>query len=228
MSRKAIGDGQRAQLLAAFREQPGGERASYVGAAERASCDWRTARRAWETGWPGVRPLKEHVAEERILARAELSKSALTAKAAAAPALATEDASLALAREVLLARVGRELALSFLGDLAPLRGYVKALAARVNRPEAVAEMSTEEALGAMRDAASTMSRVFEVAQKAIQVERLALGAPTEMLGVVPVSEGSVTIEVAAAEMAAAQRALARITKLRPQENADGPGDSLHA
>jgi hypothetical protein len=179
--------------------------------------DWRTAKRAWLTGWPGFRPIREQVEAEQVRARAALAKEALAAKAAAAPALAQEDAVQAAAREALMARAAREVSLSLLGELAPLRGHVRDLMQRV-RSGVPSDMSAGDALDQMKAAVSVVGRVVEIAAAAQRMEHLRVGDPTAIVGVKPLPPGSVSLEEAEAEVEAARRALSRIKSV---EVADG-------
>lgn len=210
MGRRAVTENQRVQLIAAFRKRPGGDRRAYTTAAQLVGVDWRTAKRAWEVGWLGFKAIRDQLAEEQVLARAELSKAALAAKASAAPSLAQEDAVVSAAREALLARAVRESAIGLVSELQSLRGYVKALAERINKPEEIAKLDPPGALDAMRAAAGTMRQLVEVAAKAQAMEHLRLGDPTSIVGVKPLAASTVTLEEAEAEVAAARRALERM------------------
>src|SRR5256885_728680 len=88
MGRKPISDEAHAAMVASFRERPGDVRA----AAEASGLDPRTCRKAWQRGLRGERALQDVVAEERVMAKAELSKAGLMAKLREAPVLAKLDA----------------------------------------------------------------------------------------------------------------------------------------
>jgi hypothetical protein len=142
-------------------------------------------------------------------ARAELAREALAAKAAAAPALAQEDAARSAAREAVMARASRELSISLLSELVPLRNHVRDLMQRV-RADLPTTMSGADALTQLKTAVSVVGRVVEIAAKAQQMEHLMVGDPTSIVGVKPLPPGSVSLEEAEAEVEAARRALARI------------------
>jgi hypothetical protein len=209
MGRRAISEKQRLGLLDAFRAQPGGLRSHFALAGKAAGVDWRTAKRAWETGWPDFPPVREQLAEQQVRARAEMSVEVLRAKAAAAPALAAEDAAQSAAREAMLARGAREVALSFLTTVGPLHKHMKALSARVQEG-GVEGLSPGEALSQMKDAVAVVAKVVELGQRAVQMERLRLGDPTAIVGIRAMPVADVTLEAAEAEAAAVQRSLARL------------------
>lgn len=209
MGKRAITEQQRLRLLDAFRAQPGGLRSHFTLAGKAAGVDWRTARRAWETGWPGFPPVREQLAEQQIRARAEMSVEVLRAKAAAAPALAAEDAAQSAAREAMLARGAREVALAFLVEIGPLRSHVKALSARVQEG-GVEGLTPGEALSQMRDAVAVVAKVVELGQRAVAMERLRLGEPGAIIGLKAMPVADVSLEQAEAEAAAVQRSLARL------------------
>ncbi len=209
MGKRAITEQQRAGLLDAFRACPGGDRSTFNHVAKTAGVDWRTARRAWEVGWSGFPPVREQLAEQQVRARAEMSVEVLRAKAAAAPALAAEDAAQSAAREAMLARGAREVALAFLVEIGPLRGHVKALSARVQEG-GVAGLTSGEALSQMRDAVAVVAKVVELGQRAVAMERLRLGDPTSIVGLKAMPVADVSLEQAEAEAAAVQRSLARL------------------
>jgi hypothetical protein len=208
MGRRAVTPEQVAVLLRHFREHGAPtRRADFAAAGEVAGCDPRTVRRAWERGWARVPSLRDHLAEERVLARAELTRAGLSARMAEAPGLAMEDAAQTLAREAHLARLARDGAVDLLGVLPDLRRSVVSVAARLATQLEQAEMAPAEAIGLIRSATSCAREVVEVAFRAVQLERLRLGDPTETLAVAvrPV----LTLDEVEATVAAAQRALAR-------------------
>lgn len=219
MGKRAISDQQKLRLLEAYRAQPGGLRSQFVRAGEAAGVDWRTARRAWVVGWPGFPAIRDQLQEEQVRARAEMATEVLRSKAAAAPALAQEDAVLSAAREAMLARGAREVALAFLVDLGPLREHVRALSARV-KAGGVEGLSAGEALGQMKDAVAVVSKVVELGQRAVAMERLRLGEPGTIVGLKPMPMETPTLEAVENEAAAVQRALARL-------KAAGSADDVH-
>lgn len=212
MGRRAINEKQRAGLLDAFRGRPGGDRSTFNHVAKTAGVDWRTARRAWEVGWQGFPPVREQLAEQQVRARAEMSVEVLRAKAAAAPALAAEDAVQAAVREGMLARAHREVNLRFIATVGgPLMEYADALVGRIKASIGeVGGLAGREALAELKEVASVLARSQTSAQGSVVMERLVLGEPGAIIGVKPMAVADVTLEAVEAEVAAVQRALARL------------------
>jgi len=208
MARKVVTDEQLAALGRRYREHPPTTRADHVAAAEAVAVDWRTARRAWDRGWPGRRAIRDEVIEEQVLARARLRRDELTAERAAAPALAAEDAAAVLAREALLARAAREATLGLLAGLSPVGRYAAAVVEKLRVLATSEGFEANEAMQVLRAATACVRDATEAAYRAVQLERLRLGEPTDSMSIT-VGAPPMSMEEAEATVVAAQRALAR-------------------
>lgn len=185
-------------LVVAYREQPEGHKL----AAERAGVNWRTARRGWERGWaprlPWAPAIKDVVANEQKEARARLViKQAQQAQAevqaavttpAAIQAKAREDALDSRVQEAKLVRASRENTLVLLGLTQPVLKGLRGVAARIEDLLASSKPTSGQALDIYDKLSSIMLRTNEAAKLALQMERLLIGAPTEILGVAGVSD----------------------------------------
>lgn len=226
MGRKVITPEQRAAMLAEFRKDPSGSFAAHRAAAEAAGVDRRTARRAWLTGWGPDRPaMRDVIEKERVLARAELARESLAERARMAPALAADDAAHARAQEAQLVRLARGNAIALLGVSAQsLRGALK-LSERLREevespPAGTPPMSATRAARLLGLVAQTMHRAAVVGKLSMEMERIHLGEPTQVIGIQAVP-ASVSIDDAREELAAAERALALAAEEKGQDGDAG-------
>ncbi len=136
---KYIDEDTYARLVAAFIEKPG----NYANAAAQAGTMEKTAKKAWNEGWPklGLPAVQIRVKEEQIKARARAAEEALARKAqkdqelkqaqeAAATQLKEETMSANMARGMNLAiraQAGMQVAKTMkqIGDLIPVLGHVE-------------------------------------------------------------------------------------------------------
>lgn len=181
-------------LVAAYREKPEDHR----NAAEAAKVNWRTARRGWEHGWtPRLEwapAIKDVVRGEQAAVRARLAdekaqqvkgevKAAVTTPAAIQPK-AREDAIDARLQEARLVRTTRVNAIALLEIIGEtMKGVVPIVPAM---KQAIASMDPLRAVGILRRLGSLMRDASECGYRALQLERLQVGAPTEIIGVASV------------------------------------------
>jgi len=190
----------RSKLLAAFRDDPG----NYSAAARLACVQRRTARRAYEIGYPdrpwGLVPIKDLLAKEAELARSRLQLEAdqdeLDEDIAELDAERDREASRQHAVKtkeqegqlIASARAGAILGLVAAVKVAPSLGKVMA---RIGTElEAVAEnglvLSSKEIHGLtaiMRRYSTTLRELALAGQTAMEMERLYLGEPSQIIGV---------------------------------------------
>lgn len=205
-------------LLAAFRERPG----TYSFAADRAGVDEKTAKKAWLEGWPNVgngwaRPLRVVLAEEAQTARDEARiAAARAANLAAVPQDEIERAKAKLAAVQWHVREG-ELAHGAIVNAGGLLGIVNALLqAAVPLAQQVKAAIEKEgpALGAragaqlLREIGNFTRDASAAAKEAVELERLHLGQPGQIVGVADATK-PMTLEEAAQELADGARTLER-------------------
>lgn len=210
----------RNRLLEALRSHPGGKRADFEAAAKIVGVEWRTARRAWQTGWRDFRPIRDQVAEIQVRARAEMATEVLRAKAAAAPALAQEDAVQAAARDGMLARAHRDVNTAFIAKVGgPLVEYAEALAGHIRASIGqVGGLTGREALTELKALAGVLVSSQASAQGSIVMERLVLGEPGAIVGLKAMPAEDPSLEVVQAAAAQLQR---RVELLASSEAKDG-------
>jgi len=213
------------KLLEAFRRSPGHARL----AARAAGIDHRTARKAWERGWPhqphAARPMREVIAEEQEAARAlrdqqgaEVLRRAAELEAAELVARRTQaarDAATTRAAEAVMVKLGRSAAIELVGSLASINKATERLASSVSRrlreeddsaPASVGEL--HEVVGLARSLAEAVAQVTSSAHTLLEMERQIVGEPHQFhspAAPTPV----VTMEEAERRIEAASRALAR-------------------
>ena len=211
----------------AFRaDAEAGSFASFKRVAEAAGVDTRTARRAWQRGWPpAIKPICEVIAAEKVLARAALRTGELKARAEAAAQLASEDAAEERAMEGKGIRLVASSVRNLLASLHQSRvsDYTTALATLMqDKDPAVAR----EARKAFRDVTDIVCRLAEGAATAQRMTSLVLGSATSIVGgevaIHPVAPLDATPELLAKEIEAATRALESVRALEAKAK-DGDG-----
>lgn len=181
-------------LVAAYREKPEDHR----NAAESAGVNWRTARRGWEQGWtPRLEwapPIRDVIRGEQAAVRARLAdekaqhvkgevKAAVTTPAALQPK-AREDAIDARLLEARLVRNARGNAIALLEIIGEtMKGVVQVVPAM---KQAIAVMDPLRAVVVLQRLGALMRDATECGYRALQLERLQVGAPTEIIGVASV------------------------------------------
>lgn len=185
------------RLVAAYREQP----EVHKFASEAAGVNWRTARRGWELGWaprlPWAPAIKDVILNEQKEARARLiiegsRKATEDAQAAtktpeSIQLKAREDAVDTLMQEAKLIRAARENTLALMATTqSVMKGVVK-LAPQAYEIIQNAKLTPMQIAAFFRQLASLMKDANECAMRALQLERLRTGEPTEIIGVTGVS-----------------------------------------
>lgn len=217
----------------------------YAAAAKVAECDARTAKRGFVKGWPdyGLDAISDIITTEQAAARAaiqgELSEAAeaTVADVAKEKAAARADAIKARAEEGKLVRAARGNIVELLENGRELLAGYRKLAPRVSKIigridrkiekilEDDSETSVEEMLELVERTAAVLWRLSTSARastsagmQALQMERLLLGQPTEIIGVTDLdamTEDEAINELeAAAEVAKRMRARKKKRELR--------------
>lgn len=221
-------EGVRRALLGIYREKSPSSPRDYAAAAEQAGCSTRTARRAWEVGWPGLRALRDEVAEEQLLARAARSREALQAKVEEATIAAKFDAVQSRAQAGRMLEYLRRSTMGSLAGLLALPRYIQALGQRI-ASEDPNQMTPEQARAAYASIAKTLQRLIAATRDVQELENLVLGEPTEIIQAdLTLHAGlpeQVTLEEAEAEVEAARRALERAKLLEGDSDAVSGSDA---
>jgi hypothetical protein len=225
------------RILQGFRETPG----NYAAASKFAGCDYRMAKRAWETGWsspktgpiPWARPVREVLAEEQAASRAGLAdrlrreRELADAEAEKARSVAIERAAI---EEQILQGARRNVAAVFglSAKLVPamdaLVGYVRQVvldpATNLPRPAADIEkagIKADDALRLIGRHSLILQRAFSVGHAVIQLRRASEGLPTSVIGIAAVD---LTPEAAAEELEAQEEAI-RLIKAEAEGSGRG-------
>jgi hypothetical protein len=219
----------------------------HLRAAEYASCDWRTAQRAYEKGWKfhtWARPIREVLQEEANAAKAQAMERAAAARAAAdaeagkarqhrIDQLATEAAVMtAISKDVQNAAI-------LVSSLTPaMQGFTRVIMKEVLEPEAdgsynlqrprfkAAGATTVKPLEAMKmlDAFVRMAnRVTQAGETIIALGRLERGESTVNIAAVD----NMTEDQAMEELAAAAEIHSRLRERRSGAGTDPDEPELH-
>ncbi len=225
---RQISDKQRSDLLESFRKDLDcGSPASFRRAGEAAHVDARTARRAWQRGCVGQKPLKDLIESERTLARAALRREELAARLDEASRLAQEDAVASrteAGKTVRLATTAARNSLVALHQAKVAEYQVKLglLLQDAKNPGSTLATAARKALG---DIIGMVAKAVEAAERGAVLEARVLGEPTVVLGgsvgIYPVAPANVTVEEVVGEIEALTRGA---DELRALEAAKDGGD----
>jgi len=200
-------------MVQAFRDCPN----NFTAAARQAGVTQPTAKRLWEAGWkhlPWAIPIRDRLLQEREDARLELVRKQELARqdADTLRAKARQDAIDSHAAEGAMVRLARSDATGLLASVGRLLPAVSRLAEAFSADVLSAkDLDRNESARLLGQAAKVTKEALAAAQIAVELERLHLGAPTQIVGVSDVS-GMSSIE-AAWEIEQAAAALARVRKL---------------
>ena len=200
-------------LVQAYRDCPD----NHAAAGRQAGCTQQTAKRMWEQGWPGIPwaiPIRDRLVQEREDARLELARQTALARndADALRAKARQDSIESHAAEGAMVRLARSDATGLLASVGRLLPAVAKLAESFSADVLSAkELDRNEAARLLGQVAKVTKEALAAAQIAVELERLHLGAPTQIVGVTDVS--AMSSEEAAREIEQAAAALARARKL---------------
>lgn len=179
------------KLVQGYRESPGNHAATgrWVG------CDWRTAQRAWEHGWPRypwARPIRDVLREEEESARkrAAALEQELAEREREHSDKAREDYIEARAQEQQMLKVARHdvmASLAACAKLAPAVGLIADhIAAQVQR--GLGQLPTDKALRLISAYVKVTKQASDAAETVVKLSRLERGAATELHGLGVVEE----------------------------------------
>jgi len=200
MGRRVIDQATWDKLLAAYREQPGV--ASH--AARSAGVTRPTAQRAWDSGWPKMPyakvPISKLIDLERDIARsrmeledeaAELADDKLMLDAERDRERSRQQAIRSREDEAKLVQAARVSVIMGLASAVKLGPAMQAVMQRM-ATEMTARASTpdwtrsdrDEALAQMRRFATILQQLNSAGQTAMEMERLFMGEPEKVIGIV--------------------------------------------
>lgn len=201
------------KLLAAFRVKP----AVFLPAGKAAGCDPDTAKRTWEEGTAFAPPIRDVLESERKTARDEVTLAAArAANLASVPQDDIERAKAKLAAVAWAVREG-ELAHGAIVNAGGLLQIVNALlqAAIPLAQQVKAAIAKEGPTLGARAGAQLLKEIGAftrdagaAAKEAVELERLHLGQPGQIVGVMDAAK-PMTLEEAAAELEDGARTLER-------------------
>lgn len=212
-------------LLEGFRQAPG----NATRAARHAGCAVTTAGRAWKNGvkrapWPEFHePFRDIVAREQVEARARMvtAAEASTRLAAKEEAVrkqnvrtgAIKDLTDERVHESQLVRMSRDACILMLNNVTNIAAGAAALGNKVRAslkahgegPEALTIKEAKDVVVLTGRLSTALRQCNDAAQKSLEMTRLLLGEPTQILGVQHLE--NVDIDEAKRRIAAAQRAV---------------------
>lgn len=218
------------RLLEAFRTKPG------VGAhaARHAGVTPQTARNAWQKGLrigghPEYRrPFKDILEEEQLEARARMASVEEEARTRAIEAEAQRrmeaqekaitDATKTREEEAAMVRLARSASMVLLNNITGVaagaaklgRKVREALELQAQNPDPLTLAEASRVTTILGRLTTALRQSNDAAQRAIEMERLLLGEPTQILGVAHLD--ALTVEQARQKLEAAQRALDTISE----------------
>ena len=226
MSRRSVITEEMAEaMLESYRMAPGNASA----AARASGCDVRTCRKAYSHGLKSTptprysRPFQEIIADEQVEARAKLHAQEAEAtsiahqmegeRRAGVQADAHTDAAKQRAQEEQLVRNARAATIVLLNTVTNIAAGANALGAKV-KASLVAQASNEEALtiaetkgvvSLISRLGTTLRQCNDAGQKAMEMSRLLVGEPTNIIG--HRNLDNITVGEAQQRIAAAARAM---------------------
>lgn len=176
---KARTQSQWDRLMFSFREYPG----NFTRAGALANCDARTAKVAWEKGWPEQkkRPIKDILAEDKKLARAERMVAVERERRdrQERQRLAQQDRLDVLKNEALLVRNARTNAIAMNSVTARLATAAIPLAERLKASLETSQLNPMQAINLLRGVVFVARQTSEVSARVLEMERLRLGHPLD-------------------------------------------------
>jgi hypothetical protein len=216
-------------LLEAFRETPGNYNSTMKRALKdprcKGSCSYASVKKAWEKGWPkhDFLPIKDVLAFERIAAREIIARrkeeegilftqtNNTTISKERTKEKAREDAIQARAAEAKLVREARDNVIKILSSSKDLLKIYKDLITHISKlkPD---DLGFEEAAKVLWRITISSRAATDAGMKCLQMERLLLGQPTEIIGAKDTS--NMSIDDALVELDKAAQAAERIRRRR--------------
>ena len=203
MSRKAISRELYEQMLEAFREEPGN--ISYV--AQKCNVEYRTATKCWKVGWESkyFDPAKDVVEQEQLEARSRVASEKAKRNletVSIKSEVVRQDAIEIRTHETKMVRGARENCIALMACSQKLLGGAFQLAAKLGEQLKTEQLGVKDGLAVVATIGKLIKDGNESAKLSLVLERLLVGAPTEIIGLT-----NITVEEAESEC---RRALATI------------------
>lgn len=201
-------------LVAAFRASPG----NISNASRQARCGRDLAKRAWEKGWPhlhGGMNVQEYILHEARLARAKMLEEQAAREAASrhereSARLQAVEARKSEGQMVTLARGAALQSLALVAQMIQgARSFATLLRQQLEAEAAkpASNMKPDEIVTILGRCAQITHRLNSSAHLAMQMERLHLGDPAHMAGVISEDKEALLLEEAEVQIEAANQAL---------------------
>lgn len=201
MGKKAISRELYEQMLEAFREEPGN--VGYV--AKKCDVEYRTAAKCWKVGWeskyfdPAKDKIEQELIAEQLATRARLANSI---KSDTKSEVVRQDAVEIRTHETKMVRGARENCIALMACSQKLLGGAFQLSARLGELLRNEQLGVKDGIAVLATIGKLIKDGNESAKLSLVLERLLVGAPTEIIGLT-----NITVQEAESEC---RRALATI------------------
>lgn len=203
MSKKAISRELYEQMLEAFREEPGN--IGYV--AKKCDVEYRTAAKCWKVGWESkyFDPAKDTIEQEQLEARSRVASEKAKRNletVSIKSEVVRQDAIEIRTHETKMVRGARENCIALMACSQKLLGGAFQLSARLGELLRNEQLGVKDGIAVLATIGKLIKDGNESAKLSLVLERLLVGAPTEIIGLT-----NITVQEAESEC---RRALATI------------------
>jgi hypothetical protein len=201
VGKKAISRELYEQMLEAFREEPGN--VGYV--AKKCDVEYRTAAKCWKVGWeskyfdPAKDKIEQELIAEQLATRTRLANSI---KSDTKSEVVRQDAVEIRTHETKMVRGARENCIALMACSQKLLGGAFQLSARLGELLRNEQLGVKDGIAVLATIGKLIKDGNESAKLSLVLERLLVGAPTEIIGLT-----NITVQEAESEC---RRALATI------------------
>lgn len=181
MGKKAISRELYEQMLEAFREEPGN--VGYV--AKKCDVEYRTAAKCWKVGWeskyfdPAKDKIEQELIAEQLATRARLANSI---KSDTKSEVVRQDAVEIRTHETKMVRGARENCIALMACSQKLLGGAFQLSARLGELLRNEQLGVKDGIAVLATIGKLIKDGNESAKLSLVLERLLVGAPTEIIG----------------------------------------------
>jgi hypothetical protein len=181
VGKKAISRELYEQMLEAFREEPGN--VGYV--AKKCDVEYRTAAKCWKVGWeskyfdPAKDKIEQELIAEQLATRARLANSI---KSDTKSEVVRQDAVEIRTHETKMVRGARENCIALMACSQKLLGGAFQLSARLGELLRNEQVGVKDGIAVLATIGKLIKDGNESAKLSLVLERLLVGAPTEIIG----------------------------------------------
>jgi hypothetical protein len=181
VGKKAISRELYEQMLEAFREEPGN--VGYV--AKKCDVEYRTAAKCWKVGWeskyfdPAKDKIEQELIAEQLATRARLANSI---KSDTKSEVVRQDAVEIRTHETKMVRGARENCIALMACSQKLLGGAFQLSARLGELLRNEQLGVKDGIAVLATIGKLIKDGNESAKLSLVLERLLVGAPTEIIG----------------------------------------------